>query len=215
MNTTKFAPETAFHPSVFEVPADDLKYQRTFDTVAKERVHKVAQNTPSPGKYNLTSNDDEVSGSNTRYLFKNQWGETPLTFLFFSGKNIDNLQNLIKFVTYNQIGQLIDKQSDTELMIIMRSIFLEYSAHPKLPDESMTQDELDVLFKKYTNEVARLNELVVNAVVPMIASQLQQYMDYIKDASQQPYQRENPKSDSIAGQKEYRSITQVLTGGVL
>jgi len=64
-------------------------------------------------------------------------------------------------------------------------------------------------------EVSRLNAIVINQVVPNIVSQLQQYIDYLKDASEQPYYMDKPKNVSIKGQKQYRSITQVLSGGDL
>lgn len=52
----------------------------------------------------------------------------------------------------------------------------------------------------------------MNETVPLIASQLQQYTDYLKDASTQPVQMNLPVNDSIKGQKNYRSTTDVLLG---
>jgi hypothetical protein len=77
----------------------------------------------------------------------------------------------------------------------------------------MSNKEKSELIIKYKNEVARLNEIVINAIVPKIISQIQQYLDYLRDASQQPYQMDQPKNESVIGQKQYRSTTQVLFGG--
>jgi hypothetical protein len=77
----------------------------------------------------------------------------------------------------------------------------------------MTSQEKSELIIKYKNEVSRLNQIVINAIVPKIISQIQQYLDYLRDASEQPYQMDKPKNESITGQKEYRSTTQVLFGG--
>jgi hypothetical protein len=110
---------------------------------------------------------------------------------------------------------VIDKQSTDELVIIMRAIYLEYSSHPQILTKDMTEKEKQLLLIEYTKEVDRLNQLVFNNVVPKLVSQLQQYMDYLRDVSQQPQQIDRPKGDSIKGQKQYRSITQVLTGNSL
>jgi hypothetical protein len=206
-----------FHPELYErstgLPGD----KRTLLTITEERSKRLpstkVDELKSPGKYNLTPDDKQISGSNTRFLFKNLYGETPLTFLFFSDKNIKNIQNLIKLNVYKQIKYIIDDQSNNELMIIMRSIFLEYSSHPALISEEMSEKERQILFKKYTNEVDRLNKIIVQEIVPKVVSQIQQYVDYLRDASQQPYYMDKPKNESVKGQKQYRSVTQVLSGG--
>jgi len=207
-----------FHQKIFQTPNSDLPIEdRTLISIRKQRAQRLTndrvENLVSPGSFNLTPDDKRVSGSNTRALFKNLYGETPLTFAFFSSKNIENIQDLIKFVVHRETKYVIDNQSVNELMIIMRSIFLEYSLHPKLIDEKMTSQEKSELIIKYKNEVARLNQIVINAIVPKIISQIQQYLDYLRDASEQPYQMDKPKNESITGQKEYRSTTQVLFGG--
>jgi tetrahydromethanopterin S-methyltransferase subunit H len=97
----------------------------------------------------------------------------------------------------------------------MRALFLEYSLHPKLITEEMSDKERSELLKKYTIEVERLNMIVINQVVPKIISQIQQYVDYLRDASEQPYYMDKPQNDSVKGQKQYRSTTQVLIGGEL
>lgn len=185
--------------------------------ITKERSQRLTSdkvdNLISPGSYDLTIDDKKVSGSNTRFLFKNLYGETPLTFLFFSDKNIKNIQNMLKYLVYKENGYIIDDQSVTELLIIMRGIFLEYSLHPKLIDESMSEQEINELKIKYTNEVKRLNKLVIDYIVPKVVSQMQQYIHYLKDASEQPYYMDKPQNVSVQGQKQYRSTTQVLLGG--
>lgn len=206
-----------FHPELYERTSDLPGDKRTLLTITEERSKRLSSTKvdelKSPGKYNLTPDDKQISGSNTRFLFKNLYGETPLTFLFFSDKNIKNIQHLIKLNVHKQINYIIDDQSNNELMIIMRSIFLEYSSHPALISEEMSETERQILFKKYTNEVDRLNQIVVREIIPRIVSQIQQYVDYLRDASQQPYYMDKPKNESVKGQKQYRSVTQVLSGG--
>lgn len=214
-----------FHPSMFEnltpgisKESPNLGDDRVMATIRQERSKRLdtdMKSLTSPGRYKFTENDDQLSGSNTRHLFKNLYGETPLTFLFFSDKNVENIQNVIKYIVHKETGYVVDKQSQTELLVIMRSIFLEYSAHPSLLDDKMSDAKRAEILAKYKSEVARLNDIVINAVVPKVISQLQQYVDYLRDANQQPYQMDTPKNSSIAGERQYRSITQVLLGGDL
>jgi hypothetical protein len=209
-----------FHNEIFETTNSDIPLEnRTLQMIRKQRGQRLTSEKVdkmiSPGSYILTIDDDGLSDSNTRHLFKNLYGETLLTSLFFSKLNILNIQNVIKFNVHKETNYIIDKQSMNELMIIMRAVFLEYSRHPKLITPDMPQDEKDVLLMKYKMEVSRLNTIVINQVVPSIISQLQQYVDYLKDASEQPYYMDKPENVSVKGQKQYRSITQVLTGGNL
>lgn len=209
--------KSVFHPSLFETSSADVPSdKRTLMMVTKERAQRLTKDKvldlTSPGSYDFTIDDTKVSPSNTRFLFKNR-SETPLTFLFFSDTNIQNIQNILKYLVHKINGYIIDNQSVTELLIIMRGIFLEYSLHPKLIDEKMSDKEKSELIIKYKNEVARLNQIVINAIVPKIISQIQQYLDYLRDASQQPYHMDKPVNESITGQKQYRSTTQVLFGG--
>lgn len=219
-NVNRFKiPSGNLHPSELQDTNTNntfIKNQRTILAVQNERSQALVTNDlpnlKSPGRYNFTTDDTTLSGSNTKSMFKNLYGETPLTFLFFSDKNIQNVQKLLRFVVHKEIGQSIDNQDTTELMIVMRSIFLEYSRHPKLIDDTMSDEMKNALLKQYTNEVDRLNQLVVNETVPRIISGLQQYLDYLKDASTQPIPLQLPKSMSSAGTKTYRSVTSVLIG---
>lgn len=217
-----------FHPSMFENMTPDLSDnapnagdKRSLLTVQNQRARRIDVGETdynamsSPGRYNFTENDTALSGSNTRHLFKNLYGETPLTFLFFSDTNVQNIQNVIKLIVHRETGQVVDDQSVTELLVIMRSIFLEYSAHPPLLDDKMSAEKRNAVLQQYKTEVSRLNDIVVNHVVPKVVSQLQQYLDYLRDATQQPYQMDTPKNSSISGERQYRSITQVLLGGDL
>lgn len=220
-NITLNSPQ--LHPSQFQNDKvnikSNLKNNRTLLSITEERgktfVTDNLDKLTSPGKYNLTPDDKTLDGSNTKSLFKNLYGETLLTFLFFSEDNITNIQNLIRMTVYKEMKKVVDNQSNTDLMVIMRSIFLAYSEHPKLINESMSEKERKHLLVLYTNEVDRLNQLVVNECVPLVISQLQQYLTYLHDASTPLQVMEKPVSTSVAGTKNYRSQTQVLLGGNL
>jgi hypothetical protein len=171
-------------------------------------------NLISPGTYNLTTNDTTLNGSNESIL-KKVFDDSLLAYLFLSKDNINNVQKLIRMTVYKNIKQVIDDQSINDLMIIMRSTLLTYAEHPKIINEAMSQEEKLALLKLYTSEVNRLNELVINQCVPLIISQLQQYIVYLQDSSSPLKIMDKPISTSVVGTKDYRSTTQVLLGSNL
>jgi hypothetical protein len=144
-------------------------------------------------------------------ISKTVYAKNLLADLFFSSSNVTNIQNLIKFTVHSKTSEIIDLQSDDELFIIMRSVFLSYAQFPPMLTDDLSATEREEIKTKYRQEIHRLNELVINETVPDILSQLQQYKDYLRDISTAPF-IENPKNVSIKGQREYRSVTDVLTG---
>lgn len=215
--STNSSPKTLFHPSFFDKTSRDLPSNpRTLELIRQQREKRIESDDikklVSPGSFKLTVNDKKISQINTKQLFKNTYSETLLTFLFFSDKNVKNIQKLIKHLIYKEMGYIVDDQSYNELLTVMRSVFLQYSTHPPLITENMSEQERSALYLKYTKEVSKLNEIVINLIVPTIASQLQQYLDYLRDASNPPYYMDKPSNESVKGQRQYRSVTQVLTG---
>ena len=212
--------KTVFHPSMFEQQPrkdSDEDIKRTLLSVREERDQKLSEkdfkNIVSRGSFHFTEDDNTISKNNTKYMFKNIYGDTPLTFLYFSGKNVENVQKLLRLRVFKETEYVIDDQSQNELLTIMRSVFLEHSSHPPLIHQDMKKDQVEILLKKYTNEVDRLNRLVVELVVPKLIGQLKQYFGYLKDASSQPMPLSQPVNESTAGKKAYKSVTQVLFGG--
>lgn len=204
-----------FHPSNFESNKGLPEEKRILLNVKNEGIRDINYSFNSPGKYKFSETDSTTPSTHTSSLFKDLYGETPLTFLFFSNDNVMNIQKLIKYIVFKETTHIIDDQSQNELLVIMRAIFIEYNKHPKLITESMSDDEKLELLSRYKEEVFRLNDIVVNLIVPKVVSQLKQYLDYLRDSSTQPFRTEIPENTSIAGEREYKSITQVLIGGNL
>lgn len=207
------------HPSQFQFPDhSNLKHNMTFENINTERKQlfdtTIVNNLKAQKSYPLTKNDDDLSCSNTRHLFKNI-SETPLTLLFFSDHNINNIQNLVKMQVYQKINHVISNQSTIEIEIAMRSIYLTYSEHPLLFTDNMSPETIAHLKTQYTEEVARLNNIVINTITPTICTQIQQYLDYLRDASSGLRTIPRAVNTSIAGERQYRSITNVLTGNSL
>ena len=99
-----------------------------------------------------------------------QWTDTLLSCTFFSGENIQILQNAIRKGVYERSnGQyIIGNQSPDELKIIMRSIFLEHSNN--LP--------CDI---KY--QIIKLNTLVTDYAIEQVYKEAVSYIKYKYDAS--------------------------------
>ena len=117
-----------------------------------------------------------------------------LNQLFFCKKNMDTIQDMIRFNVYEKSDKkfIIDRQSDIELEIIMRSIYLQHS--PNLPD-------------KIKEQLQYLNNLVSNWCVEQIIPEVQQYNGYIKEIEYMPLPIDLPLNLSSKGSRSLRSVT--------
>lgn len=127
---------------------------------------------------------------------------TPFSLLFFSHKNIDELQKLIKYNVWigSDKNYKIGNQSEDELKIIMRSVYLQYQKG--VPNTSFG----------IKDGIIRLNKIAVNQLLPDLLSNITQYIGYIKDASTPLKPLPPPINMSQTGNKQLRDITQVLFG---
>jgi hypothetical protein len=98
------------------------------------------------------------------------WNDTPLSKAFFSQQNIQIIQNGIRAGVYHRSnGQyVIGPQDCDSIKIIMRSVFLQYSANQPL---------------NISQQIVELNKIVLNYCIQQVYSEAQGYMKYIDDAS--------------------------------
>lgn len=94
-----------------------------------------------------------------------------LNQLYFSKKNIDNLEKRLRYTVYLMSSKqyILGPQDKTELVIIMRSVYLNYS------------NNLDYLI---TDQIKKLNDIVISKTAPRIFSQTTQYLRYLEDANE-------------------------------
>ncbi len=109
-----------------------------------------------------------------------------LSNIFFSQDNVDALQQGIRYLVYKNNGMNISNQSETELKIVMRGIYLQYSRN---------------LQYEILEQVKDLNQKVLDYVIPRILTEIKQYLYYIKDTSSQPVPLERSQNMSSAGTK--------------
>ena len=138
-----------------------------------QEQHNGRVNIMSPDTNALFAMKDKINaGENTdfRQAMTGNWYNTKLSDAFFSGQNIQALQNGLRAGVYKRSnGQyLISQQSPDELKIVMRSIFLQYS---KNQAESITA------------QIAALNKLVLDYAIGQVYGAAEGYMKYKQDAS--------------------------------
>jgi hypothetical protein len=109
-----------------------------------------------------------------------------LNSVYFSRNNIDAIQHGIRYSIFNKSSKVIDNQSETELRIIMRSIYLQYSKN--LPNNIIEQ-------------IKDLNKRVLEFVVPRVLIEMNQYETYLKDASTLPVPLSRGENTSSTGTK--------------
>ena len=134
-------------------------------------------------QYNLFKEQENNNANNS---VKHMLCEHPVSNMFFSKDNMQILQNGIRYSIYTQTNEIIDNQSDIELNLIMRSIYLQYSKN--IPYNVVEQ-------------VKELNSRVLDYVVPRIYIEIKQYINYTNDISKLPIPLERSKYDSMAGTK--------------
>jgi|SRR3989344_4245275 len=119
---------------------------------------------------------------------------------FFSRENIQIIQNRLKFRVFEESKgkHRIGNQSEADLLIIMRYIYLQFSKN--LPYDIPKQ-------------IKELNELVVDEVLPQVFASIDQHLQYLKDISR-PYGNgliDRPTYVSSAGTRTLRSVTDIFS----
>jgi hypothetical protein len=122
--------------------------------------------------YNFATNVEKQSENNTNIISRNM-NCTGVSAIFFSDYNVELLQLGIrnKILNLSNGEYNIGKQSDTDLKIIMRSIYFQYG-------KNVASD--------IKGQVLELNTRVIDWCVPEILSNIKQSAKYIMDISTMP-----------------------------
>lgn len=113
--------------------------------------------------------------------------ESPLSDLFFSKLNISALQEAIRYGVYRDSGFVIDRQSEIELVIIMRSIFTEHAQN---------RGDIEVVA-----QVRALNARVLDYCVKSVVEKVKSQSDYVQWATSMPVPIEHSKATSTKGER--------------
>ena len=137
------------------------------------KVNNGRVNIKSPNTSALFQMYDKIP-ANQCATFRNAteglWNETTLSKVFFSQENIQIIQNGIRAGIYKRSnGQyIIGPQDCDSLKIIMRSVFLQYSANQPF---------------NISQQIEELNKIVLNYCIQQVYSEAQGYMKYVDDVS--------------------------------
>lgn len=130
---------------------------------------KVAENVVSQDIFN----DVVIERNNQENSVKGIVEETALSNYFFSKMNSDIIQDTIRYNVYKNTGNVISRQSENELFIIMRSILLQFGNFRSGYDE-------------LKNEIIDLNKRVVDYCTEYVSSQANQHMQYVNELERLP-----------------------------
>ena len=146
------------------------------------RVAHIGAGTGPPAAFQIFSDDagNTRAGAGTfasdtlQHVWKAGDPASAPTNLFMSKKNVDALQDAIRYRVWVETGgqQVIGRQSDAELAIVMRSTVLQYGRNDGRSNP--------------IEQVRDLNARVLDWVVPRIVSEVGQYMRYRQDVSTLP-----------------------------
>jgi hypothetical protein len=112
--------------------------------------------------------------------------DTPLSSLYFSEFNYNAIQNTIRSTFKSKTGIAIDYQSRSDVVALMRMVFINNSYDP---------------YGNLPSQVQLMNSIVVKTAVSQISTGVSQYIGYIRDISTPLTPEPRPVSTSYYGER--------------
>jgi hypothetical protein len=180
-----------------ELLANNPKFLRTRQSVEAERRNNIGTEFDL-NPYPMWQENKLRPTTIRKQAFGHQAPDCNLlNQMFMSAENIENLQTRIRYAVWMASNKqhVIARQDDTELQIIMRSIYLTYGKN--IPT-NIKQQILD------------LNDLVVQEAVSKILSQIQQHIWYLYHKSTNTMPLAHPENMSTTGTRSLPSVTSLF-----
>ena len=111
---------------------------------------------------------------------------TPLNSLYFSEFNLNLVHQAIRQEVKRKTGISIDEQNTTDLLAIMRSVFINNASDA---------------YSAVCEQVKQMNTVVINMAVSQIYTGISQFMDYSVDIDTPLRPMANPINTSTYGNK--------------
>ena len=167
--------------------------QNTLLTQVKNGRVDIMGNQASSSNFPLF---EETKRGNKLYVkeaLKSIMHVTPLHMYFFSERNINTLWDIIRYNVWIQSGKkhVVGRQSDDELKIVMRSIYLQSAKHQN---------------SRMKQQIQELNQSVCNYCISNILSNVEQYLGYKKHVSTLPEPLPLPVNLSSTGSKKLQNM---------
>lgn len=169
---------------------------KTYQQLTDERAVVIGEKQYGyQNAYKKKCDDDTFRSS----AIKGIHSKNLLNQIYFSDANLQKIQNLIRFNVYKISKKqfTIAEQDKTQLQIVMRSIYLQYSRN---------------LDNNIPEQISQLNKIIADYLVPKIISNIKQYLKYLQDKNGTYQVMEHPKNVSNAGLKSLRVDTALGFG---
>lgn len=120
-----------------------------------------------------------------------------LSNVFFSKENMELIQNGLKKEVYvmSKNKFLIAKQSEQDLMVVMRAIFLTNASYSQMA---------------IRDQIKELNSIVIGNLTPKILSAINFDLEYQKVINNPIQPMDRPKNMSSAGNKTLPSVNKIF-----
>ena len=160
---------------------------KLFNRIQNGRVDLSGQKTTT-NDYSLFQESNSGNAVYKHQALKSIQTSSNISRIFFSSKNINLLHNIIIKEVFRQSNNQfkIGRQSDNELKLVMRSIFLQ---HSKNVEHNIEQ------------QLKHLNTIVLDYCINNIMSNINMHLTYKESITKMPVPIEHPKNLSITGTK--------------
>lgn len=147
---------------------------------------------------NKQADDNYYCGGKSSLALRGmQVNNTSVSIAFFSNKNISLLQKCIKREIFKRSkGEYLleEDQDESDLLLVMRSIYLEFSRH--LPTN-------------IDKQVSDLNRYTLREIIPGMMTNIDQQIGYLRDISQPIQPIALPLNVNNGGRKSLPSVTNL------
>ena len=109
---------------------------------------------------------------------------TPLNAAFFQQGNLERIQMMLRKQFKDETGLSIDRQNPRDVMTFMRYVYINNAMNP---------------YGNIEAQIARMNQQVVDKMLPQIREGVSAYIMYIRDASTNYVPNPLPRNTSLAG----------------
>ena len=111
---------------------------------------------------------------------------TPLSTLFFSDFNLQQIQNTVRNQFKQKTGIAIDYQNQNDVLALMRMVYINNSWDP---------------YNNVHNQVTAMNAICVSTAIAQIGTNVSQYIGYLSDISSPLNPEPRPISTSVYGNR--------------
>jgi len=109
---------------------------------------------------------------------------TPLNAAFFQQANLERIQAMLRSQFKNETGLSIDRQNPRDVMTFMRYVYINNATNP---------------YGNVVAQIDRMNQQVVNKMLPQVREGVSAYILYVRDASTNYVPNSLPVNTTLVG----------------